>query len=779
LETVHGYASESLSSHVADVFLLPGGFYDVSGTGTYNATAILADTFCYSGAIPEAYDGRVFWVKDGDDNKHIMLDTHFDRSGSKVTDYSGFVMLDERKTFSYSASVSVTATKTLSITGYTALGLCASNDYYNGWRIEWTSGATTKYATVTDYAVVVADAAFTTLEDIDAMGWDTATTGDSFTIRRWFHGQTNFVPSFGTIPGQPFASEGVVRGCGGAAATTGYDPWWVGYVDRTYFNNVDSGAGVVVKGTYADLMEVSVDSGVTMDGATRETASSDESLEAAVYDITFSLEYDGYQESELSIITEELNAVVAPQYLSTKFTVQFAKMSKRVTAINFYAREKLLGIVGQFYFIRRIPLYLLTIAQDDEWTFVSDATSGRYVLDGTGVGNAHAQAQIKLADWTSKGASYYDRTGRVERDVVSGVATDLRSIVSWKYTEEVAGRRFFAYYYDPNTSETVTSWIRFTPFSQGVPSHDIIPWDRLSYEFQSTGGDPDPIVGLKADRGFLYTFKDKSIRSSYINETPETWVHSDLSGRDGTAGYRSLLSVPESGLVFADVDHLKMIFNQRIVTLTDFIKNTYLAIDDKGLIVCWYDKIDGAICFTDGITPTHYRGYKSKSGYAWYKVVVGTNQYPEFIGVERDGSILFTNNHTSGFQGYFKWGRGVYLFGGGTIIPYLKTNNVIVDEQAHVLLDKIVLTKSGNADAGTLQNTVYVDTVASSQPFTDEDKTAETLYEKFRSTTPRQGRRIQVEYNYHATGESLSTGKLELHGIDIYGEVVQPPEKSV
>ena len=47
LETVHGYSSESLSSHVADVNLLPSGFYDVTGTGTFAIESIHAGSILF------------------------------------------------------------------------------------------------------------------------------------------------------------------------------------------------------------------------------------------------------------------------------------------------------------------------------------------------------------------------------------------------------------------------------------------------------------------------------------------------------------------------------------------------------------------------------------------------------------------------------------------------------------------------------------------------------------------------------------------------------------
>jgi hypothetical protein len=223
-----------------------------------------------------------------------------------------------------------------------------------------------------------------------------------------------------------------------------------------------------------------------------------------------------------------------------------------------------------------------------------------------------------------------------------------------------------------------------------------------------------------------------------------------------------------------------MIYNQRIINLTEALKDTYYALSGKANIIAWYDKIDDAVCFTNGVDTTgrvHYRGYRNSNGFAWYKVVLPANHHPQYVGVDRVGDVYFTNNPVAGFQGFFKWGVAVHTFGGAAIIPYFKTNNIVLDESVHVLLDKVVVTKSGNADTGTLQTRVYVDGVLS-QSWAAEDKTMETLYQKLSPLSARQGRRIQFEYNYHSSGESLSSDFIQLDGIDIYGMAIQPPEVS-
>jgi len=794
LETVHGYDSESLSSHVAAVSSLPSGFPDVTGNGTYAVTDILADPFCFSSEYPSSYDGRVFWVKDEDDAKHIMLDTHFKGSTSKVTSpTNGFVMLDDRKTIAYSADVTISGSseKTIVIANSASKGLSASNDYYNGWRIDFYDDSTgfTEYAYVKDYGVSADTATITLLDDVGSsyLAWTVYASGDTLTLRRWFHSQANFIPDFGTVPGKPYESQGVVRGCGGAVSTANYEPFWVGYINRTFFNGV-TGGSLTYQGTYADILEArpfmdfegtnGIAAQALITYASTASDAAKDFTTSAIYQVGYTLEYDGYQESR--IFGSYGPGTAGTNYIRFKLAVRFATMSKRVTAINIYARQVVSGVTGEFYHIRRIDIVDVPSAEAAMWAFQAanmpssgdETVRGYFTVNGETSGNTIAQ--LTGPDWESKGQSYFDRTGRNEE--ISTYAD--RHIVAWQYTEVLAGRRFFGRFYDYDSAELVTDFVRFTGFGLGVPNYDIIPSDRLNYEFEVATGDPGSINGLMSDKGFLYTFKDDSVHSTYINDDPNTWVHQVVSNQDGLYATKSLVRLPDGGICFADSDHYKLLYNQRIIPLTLLIRDTYYGLSGKASIISWYDKIDGAVCFTNGVDSTgytHYRGYKNSNGMAWYKIVLPSTDYPEFIGTQRDESIIFTNGTLGNL---FKWSRTAYKFGAGLIIPYLKTNDEVVDEQAHVLLDKIVLTKSGNASAGTLQTRVYVDTVLS-QSFTSEDKGAESLYQKLSALSARQGRRIQVEYNYHATGESLATGKLALHGIDIYGDVIRSPEKSV
>lgn len=800
LETVHGYAAANISSHVSSTTALPTAFpVTAVGNATYNVAHIIADPFCFSAELPSAYDGRVYWIADSNTTKHIMLDTYFKGSTTKITTpNSGFVMLDERKTVAYSADVTIsgTTTKSIVVANSAAKGLSASNDYYNTWRIEWfdSTAAATQYAYVKDYAVVTDTATFTLLEDIgsDFMKWTDYATADTLTLRRWFHMKTAFVPDFATPPAKSFESEGVVRGCGGGASTASYDPWWCGYINRTFFNGV-TGGSLVYQGTYVDTMETLCLSdcavAAMVAGGTFGTSIDDPLTEVASYDIAYSLEYDGFQESPLEGNAGVGNVVNGTtQYIEFSVKVQFANLSKRATAINIYARQTISGVTGEYYFIRRLALHTLTATEYGQWVWQTvdvpnvgdEKDAGYFSLDGVST-DANTLAHLVGSDWLAKGGTYFDRTGRNENSNpgIGNSPSTQHNIVNWQYTESLAGRRFFGSFYDQTALETIVDWIRFTPFAQGISNYDIIPSDRLNFEFEAGMGDPGSVKGLIADKGFLYTFKDGAILSSYINSDPETWVHQVVSNQDGLYAVKSLVRLPEGGVCFADVDHYKILLNQRVLPLTTYLKDTYYNLTGKASIISWWDKIDGAVCFTDGVASTnytHYRGYKTSEGMAWYKIVLPSTDYPEFVGMERDESVIFTNNATS-FPGLFKWARTAYKFGAGNIIPYLKTSVMVPDEASHVLLDKVVLTKSGNATVGTLQNRVYLEG-SLIQSFTAEDKAKTSLYQKFLTTSVRQGRRVQVEYNYHTTGEYSTTAKLQLDGIDVYGQLILPPESS-
>ena len=790
----------------ADVNLLPSGFKKPEASGTYAVTSIESEPFFYSSENPEPYDARLWWVKDADDNQHIMLDGWYDKDGA-VTDSNGFVMMDERLKLDYHVDITIASSASnfqFTVANATTHGLSAATDYYLGWRLEFYDDASglTKYTMVIGYSVTAGTATFTVHDDIgtDWTNWVTFNTGCHLYLRRWFHSKAARSIGWGAKPGTTYASEGRVRGCGGAASTASYEPWWLGYLDRTFFKGIQ-GYGVGgstddkefnCKGTYVDDLEVTGDTiaelvsaseiPIVYYGGTGTDAAKDFDTAIAL-DFNYTLEYDGYQESRLyecggGDVTPSTN------YRKLVLSIHLATLSKRVTAINLYAQQYAGGFWSDNYFIRRVPIGDDTALAS--WKFRqadlpfanAHETASLFTIDGVTI--EHPYAQLTGPDWDSRGATYYDRTGRVEPFDSNHVWTESRDIVCWDYAENLAGRMFYGNYYDPNEAVVISDYIRFTGFNSGVSSYDIIPYDRLNYEIEVFSGDSGSINGIKADKDFLYIFKDDSIHSVYINADPTTWVRSTISSKDGNVSPKSLLRLPGGGICFADNDHYKVVMNQRIINLTEQLKDTYYALSGKTSIISWYDKIDDAICFTNGVDTTgavHYRGYKRGDGIFWYKIVLPVNHYPEFVSTDRLENVYFTNNHASGFQGFFKWARATYLFGGASIVPYFLTHQIILDESVHVLLDKFIITKNGVADSGTLDIRAYADAVLS-QAWTANSKSATSLYLKLSPLSARQGRRIQLEYNYNASGETCSDDHIQIDAVDIYGEAIRPPEWS-
>jgi len=806
--TIHGYESVSLSSHVSAVTALPTGFTEPETSGTFDITKIVETPFFYSSEYPTAHDGRVYFVKDDNDAKHVMLDSWHDASGL-VTTNNGFVLIDERKKIAYTADVTIASSssnQTITVANAATHGLSTVNDYYNGWRIELYDPIVPRnqYAMITDYAVVTGTATITVSDDIgtDYSNWAAWDTGYYLYLRRWFHSSAARSVDWGTRPGAMYSSEGRIRGCGGSESSDdSYEPYWIGYIDRIFFNGVlnpedASAAEIHYKGTYVDNLEVTggiveelVGSGaIPVVYRTGSATDADKDFAvSAVYQMNYTFEYDGYQESELRVGHSMSGAPgqESTNYQKFVLSLHLATLSKRVTALNIYAQQWLAGVWSESYFIRRIPIDDSTVAsswkyrQEDLPFANAHTTASLFTIDGETI--EHAFAQLTGPDWDNKGATYYQRTGRVEPFDNNHAYVPERNIVCWDYVESIAGRRFYGHFYDPNEDAVISDFVRFTGFNSGVSAFDVIPYDRLNYEIEVSTGNPGSVRGLSTDKGFLYVFKDDSIHSIYINESPETWVRTVLSRQDGLYAPRSLVRIPDGGVCFADSDAFKLVLNQKIINLTESnIRDTYYSLSGKADIIGWYDKIDGSVCFTNGVDTTtriHYRGYRNASGFAWYKMVLPAAHYPEFVGVDRLSGVYFTNNHTDGFQGLFKWGRDLMNFGGSAIIPYFLTNVIILDESIHVLLDKFVLTKNGDADSGTLQNRVYVEG-AVSQSWTAEDKSKTSLYQKLSPLSKRQGRRIQFEYNYGSSGEYSTDSHVQLDGIDIYGMAIQPPESS-
>lgn len=780
LETIHGYST------TGGLASLPTGFPDVTGTGTQDAIDYAARPFPYSSEIPSPHDGRVYFFHIGEAlSERYALNTWHKQTGAQ----SSFVLFDERKQF-LGDGVTIAdnpTVHTITLANASATyGLSQDNDYYSNppWRLEWLAEG--ESVLVTDYAYDSGTdtATFTVFENIgntNGLDWGDPDSGigigDILILRRWFHQPTDMNVTFDTPAGQCFQSGNRVRGCGGSSSNEDKFPWIAQYIDRTFMTGV-TGGGIQYKGTYIDQMELAAKpqgfaaAFKIIGNPGFSTGTSPFFPAGRKYKTCWTVEYDGYEESPLGEGDASTTASGAQGILTFDVLLPLARISKRATAINFYLREYANGVWSQAYFLKRFDIVTPTSTEAGHWT-AGLIYSGIY---GFKIPFSSSSGQITYADWLNRGGTYYARTGRLEE------TTATRPIVSWLYTDMVNGRRFYGNFYDPNDSTFYADQLRYTPIVATGSHYDVISHDRLNYEIDVASGDPGSIKGLIGDENQLYVFKDNAIIALSVGPVPASWVKSTISLKDGLYSPTSLVQVPERGVVFGDSDNLKLLRAGRILPITGNIKNTYFNLSGKKSIVCWYDKIDRSINFTNG-TPadkTFYKGfvhmaYANEDGdyvVPFYKCVLANRL--EFVAVERDGSVIFCSQAEAAIQ---KFHKTDYTFAGSAIIPYLKTNNIVVDESVMAMIDKVVLTKSGNANGGQLDCKVYLDGTAVT--FTSQEKGRTSSYLHMNPSSKRSGRKVQVEYNYNAAGETNSAGKMELDGIDIYGITTLPPNKSV
>ena len=782
LETVYGYSTTGGLASLPTGFPVPAS----NSTATYNAASMRYAPFPYSAEDPTAYDGRLYYFRDnqGSPVDHYVLDTWFKGSTTKVSSpYGGFIPIDEYKIFPAGADVTIAGASTHTISVANAdntHGLQAATDYYNTppWRIEWTSGSTTKYATVTDYAVSSHTATITVLEDLGTGGdnWTTQAAPDTFTLRRWFHSAANMLATYGTTPGTPFCVGGRLRATGGGVSNSQNQfPWVAQYINRTFFTGHAS--AIAYQGTYVDQLETK---GLNLDavayllqGGTIGVVSATPAVPAGAWMFYYTLEFDGYEEGILTYGGSTGTTDGSTQALACKITIPFSCLSKRVTAVNWYVRfvDTTTLVQSQTYFIRRFDLVTPTAGELSAWTFATT-----FVLDGT----SSATAQCNGTDWANRGGTYYSRTGRSEE------TSTQRNIVNWQYTYSVAGRQFFASYYDPNGTATYKDSLRYTGFDfNGNPTTDVIPADRTYFETDIGSGDPSSIQGLAENLGWLVVFKNNSIHALDIGPFPEAWTKVVLTNKDGTVSPQSIRRIPDFGIIFADNDHIKILQNQKIVPLTHNLPTTYGGYTKTGIVI-WYDKIDRSINFSTGASSSLYwKGYldllyqrlDGKPAIPWYEVIVPSPSAPEkfeFVATERDGSVILGDSAATAVM---KWHSTDYTFGGQAIVPYLKTQAITPDPRAEHLVDKVLIFRPAVGTAGTFDNSVTVDTTATN--FTGQDKSKKYLLQKMPVTAIRKGRVIQVQYNTNAAGESLSNARIQLGGIYIYSIPMLPSNQSV
>jgi len=774
LETTHGYSTSGGLGSLPTGYVLP----DVDVKTTFDIAKQVHPPFPFSAENPTPYDARVYFFQDnqGTPKKHYALSKWFKNS---TTPIETPVLLDERKEFT-ATGVTITGATTYTITVANALnrGLSTQNDYYSDppWRIEFVDvdlGTTLRWATVKDYAYDggTDTATFTTLENIGTggLGWTVLVGGDSFVLRRWFHRPVSMVPTFDVPAGQCFEAGGRVRGCGGASSDENKFPWVSQYLDKRFFVGV-VGGDIAYKGTYVDIMERSnpdeaygtaYNISVTVNTPSVVTGSGVYFPQGRYYKFGFTLENDSGEESPLRYTPLSGVTLATSAYIATTVRVPLARLDKSTAKINLYMVENANGIDSSAYFVKSLDI----LNPLEAWTF-----------DGKAFECGTASARISASEWYNRGGTYYARTGRFEE------TTQTRQIVSWTFTENVGGRQFFALFYDPNTSRTEQDKIRFCPVTRRGTSYDVIPSNVLDYETDVGSGDPGSIGGLAEDSGQLIVLKGHSLFSIFVNATPDTWVKTTISLKDGIVARFSLTKIPERGIVFADSDSFKLLRNMRVMPISGNIRNAYQALATKSGIVAWYDNIDRSINFTTGgvTDKTVYRGYLDFGGanedghfvIPFYKIVTANNV--EFVATQRDSSVSFANQTDAKL---FLWHSEDRTFDGSVIRPYLKTNNIIADESRLVLLDKVVLTKSGNGSAGTLDNKIYLDG-ASVQTFSSQSLAVTSLYQVANPNSKRMGRSVGFEYNLNASGESFATGKMSVDAIDFYGSPVTPPNRS-
>lgn len=793
LITVHGY------SKTGGLAALPTGFAKTSGTGTYDVAKIVSEIYPFSSANPVSYDGRVYFFTDnqGSPVNHVMLDTWFIGStqAGPALFTNAFAPLDERFQFAGGADTTIAGATTHTITvanADTTYGLSTTSGYYTGvsggytpWKIAWTHSGVTKYGIVTNYAFIAHTATFTVKENIGTggMNWTIQGAGDTFFLYRWFHSARYFVsgftgPDFGTVPGQCFQSSGRVRGCGGPANIANYTPWISQYFDRTFFTGHANSQRYY--GTYADEMRCRAPlEGI---GCTVSATGGLTYPPAATYNFFLTYEFDGYEEGE--IFYGSFGAVDGTtQVVIYDLFVNFAHLNKRITAINVYVSQVSGGVETDPYFLKRFDIVTPTTDQLDAtygWQWDNSTYKGYFsILSASGtISNASYQVLFDGNAWDGKGASYLARTGRVRE-------FEKNSIVNWQYTEAVSGRQFFSNVYDFNTALLDTNSLRFTGFDINANgTTDIIPADPLYNQTNVSPGSGQAIQGLAGQNGWLYAFLNPGIYGFSITPYPEQWVKYPISLIDGLYSTKSLGKMPEGGgIYFADVDHFKLMNNQKIAALTVTIPNLYYNLSNKSSIRAWYDKLDRAICFSNGVSGQHYRGYSElqyplTGNYLTGNLAMGVPWFPalytdniEFVAMLRDASIVFTNQT---LNGVFQVHLNDQTFSGAGIVPYLKTNSYFMDDKDSVskgLVDRVHVHLYDIGNTGTFDCKMTID--GDAHTFSNIDKTMGHIFMKYPVTVKRYGRHMFFEFNTNASGMYDISGDVQLTEIVFYGQNIR------
>jgi len=789
----------SAFGYTQEISALPTGFPDHTPTATtFDMAEINYHPFPFSAEEPSSYDGRVYHMKDDNGDYHFVLKPWYNYNW-KGTDtavtsvFSGFIHIDDYKVVANDGEDwdldggGGASSTTLTIPNAASHGLSLEDDYYNGWRVDFhdETAGTTAYNVVADYAVSGNTATVTFLFNVGSgsMNWtvlDKDVAGvdpeDTLTFRRWFHRPAAMVATFdATNPGDCFASEGRVRGCGGASSDENHFPWVTQFINRTWMTG--DTIATSYRGTYVDEMEMrpdgaGVDTVVT--AAAFGTTAGATLFPAGDYQVAWTVEYDGFQESPLSAwqTADTANGSSHDNYYFT-LTVNFPRMSKRVTAINLYMRSTISGVTSSAMFVKRHSLTDPTAGEISKWQ--ASFPAGNWIATGGDADTFYVTGD----EFAAATDTYYSRTGRRE-DVGE------RNIVAWRYTQRAGGRQFFGYFYDPNEAATLVDEIRYTGFrDSGAASFDAIPSDREEFEIAVAGYTGSSIMGLAVDNDWLHAFKDGSITAWYVAQYPEAWVPLVVSSLDGLASRHAVGEFPD-GLFFADTDGFKAIVNQRVITLSNSIENTYRAFTSKSEIRAWYEPLDHTIRITDGVDETYRHVWvcyierpftlpDGRAAFPWYKLRLPADHYVEWFF--DDEGTHFTNADDS-WPGVMVWSRTAYTFGGGTnyIRPYLVTHKIVVDESKKMNIDKVVLVKSGEGDTGTLDNLITVDGTANS--FASQDKAKTHLFQKFGPDDVRKGRYIQVGYNVNASGEAHTDGTVDFDEIQIHGTVEEPWNES-
>lgn len=803
LEQTHGYSTTGGLAALPTGYQLPA-----IGSSTYSIAKFLAHPFAYSFEKPAAHDGRVYWMLDnqfspvnhvGLDNVYVPGDTEGVQFGTGSSNFAALdeiVVLDERKIVdASSADVTSPTAFVLQIANGATHGIVMINNYYKGWRLEFNDSGTIEYNYIQGNTVGGANMSFTLKARIDGAGlnWTFGGAGDTLTLRRWFHRPNDFIADFDTPPGRCFESNGRVRGSGGASSDEDKFPWFMEYLNRTWFTGHANAE--TYRGTYVDRMEMDEkrpDAGQILSAPTRgdDGTGTDAFTTGNTYYLGHTLEYDGYQESRLSTFYSAGAITAGQDTIDFDLNIPFARLSKRVTAINIYAKEVIAGIESQAYFVKRIDLITDAYTSNfTNWTYIYGTFEAYFQIQGAVRAN---EAHITGSDWFNRGQTYSQRTGRLEEllhATTPPTADSHRHIISWKEAEVISGRALFGNFYDPNTSQTFVDQIRFTHIaSTGVPNYDAIPWERDVFEKDVATGDPGSVRWLAEQNGYLIVFKDDGLYGIYITPTPETWSPQTISLQDGVVSRDSVVKLPNGDLGFADTDHYKILRNGHVIPIVWNWEGDYFNLT-KTSIVAWYDKIDRSLRITDQqAVSSEYPIYCAYIDFAsvgdggrllvpWYKIRVPHKV--EFITTERDESVIFTNQTATVV---YEWHKTDKTFAGTTIKPYLKTHPKLVSEDSFIAMDAVRLTRYNSGSTGNLQCKLYVDSTTVTTTFatvTGGDLVNDTTFLKVRPTEKRLGRRIQFEYNTHATPETNGSANIIIHEIAFHGRLVKPRKKNL